>query len=82
MFSGKFCRENGFFEERQSVYSLRHAFEDRMKEADIDVEMRKYLMGHAQDRQEYGAYASLKKKWEAVSAIELSYDTAIFDNIC
>ena len=78
----KFCRENGFFEEGQSVYSLRHTFEDRMKEADIDGEMRKYLMGHAIDRQEYGAFASLKKKWEAVKAIELPYNDEIFKGIC
>lgn len=78
---GKFCRENNFFETGQSVYSLRHSFEDRMKEARIDVEMRKYLMGHDIDRQEYGSYASLKFKWEAVKSIELPFDAAIFSDI-
>ena len=78
----KFCRENQFFEAGQSMYSIRHSFEDRMKEADVDVEMRKYLMGHEIDREKYGSFASLKKKWEAVKKIELPFDPALFKDIC
>ena len=36
------------------VYSLRHSFEDRAKEAGIDEEVRKILVGHAIDRPRYG----------------------------
>ncbi|WP_319568229.1 DUF6538 domain-containing protein [Cohaesibacter marisflavi] len=78
----KFCRENHFFDDGQSMYSIRHTFEDRMKEADTDVEMRKYLMGHDIDREEYGSFASLKKKWEAVKKIELPFDPATIKDIC
>ena len=48
-----------------------------MKEADIDVEMRKYLLGHSIDRQEYGEYASIKKKWQIAKKLELPFDGAV-----
>lgn len=78
----KYMRENELVQPDSglSAYSLRHSFEDRMKEARIDVEMRKYLMGHAIDRQEYGEYASLKAKWQAVKQIELPFDLAVVGN--
>lgn len=40
---------------RHKIYSLRHSFEDRMKEAGLDSELRKILRGHTIDRVEYGA---------------------------
>lgn len=75
----KFFREHKFFppDSGKSAYSLRHSYEDRMKEADIDVEMRKYLLGHAIDRQVYGEFASIKKKWEIAKKIELPYDPIV-----
>lgn len=75
----KFFRDNDFFpaDSGKSAYSLRHSYEDRMKERDIDVEMRKYLMGHKIDRQEYGEYASIKKKWEIAKRLELPFDPIV-----
>lgn len=51
----KFMRENGLLETPEhTMYSLRHAFEDRMLEAGIDERIRKDLLGHTLDRERYG----------------------------
>jgi integrase len=44
---------------RHRIYSFRHAFEKRMIEAEIDTELRKILMGHADERPKYGDGGSL-----------------------
>jgi hypothetical protein len=50
----KFFRENGLFPTPDhKIYSFRHTFEDRLKEAGIDDELWRLLMGHAIDRSEY-----------------------------
>lgn len=77
----KFCRENGFFETGQSVYSLRHSFEDRLKDAHVDAEMRKYLMGHGIGREEYGGYGSMELKQDAIQRIVRPFDPAIIADI-
>lgn len=75
---GKYLRENNLFEmPRQTFYSLRHSFEDRMKNAKIDAEVRKILMGHSIDRQSYGEGGSLKLRQEAMQAVSLPYDPVI-----
>lgn len=74
----KFLRENGLRETpRHTFYSLRHSFEDRMKEAKVDAELRRILMGHALDRPEYGEGGSLKLRQEAMLAVTLPFDPAI-----
>lgn len=51
----KYFRENGLFPSpKHVIYSLRHSFEDRAKEARLDTELRMFLMGHATDRPKYG----------------------------
>ncbi|SIQ39189.1 Site-specific recombinase XerD [Paracoccus thiocyanatus] len=51
----KFLAENGLLEtEQHSMYSLRHAFEDRMLTAGIDERIRRDLMGHGLKRERYG----------------------------
>lgn len=56
----KYFKENGLFpSDRHTVYSFRHGFEDRMKEAHVDTELRKILMGHTIDRPTYGEGGSL-----------------------
>jgi hypothetical protein len=41
-------RENGLRETPEhSVYSLRHSFEDRLLDRDVDERIRRDLMGHA-----------------------------------
>ncbi|GGO39300.1 integrase [Gemmobacter aquaticus] len=56
----KFLRSNALMETpRHTIYSLRHAFEDRMLAARIDERIRRDLMGHALARERYGLGASL-----------------------
>lgn len=74
----KFMRENGLCETpRHKVYSLRHAFEDRMKDGNLDSELRMMLMGHAIDRPDYGSGGSLKWRYNELKKIELPYDPEI-----
>jgi integrase len=60
-----------------TIYSIRHAFEDRMKDALVDEEVRKLLMGHALDRPRYGAGGSLELRREALARITLPFDKSI-----
>ena len=47
----KYLRTNGLLETpRHSLYSLRHAFEDRMLRNGVDERVRRDLMGHALGR--------------------------------
>ena len=58
----KFLRENGLCETpAHTHYCLRHSFEDRMLAAGIDERIRRDLMGHALNRERYGAGASLEQ---------------------
>lgn len=57
-----FLRENGLMESKDHVlYSLRHSFEDRLLAAEVDERIRRDLMGHALDRERYGAGATLEQ---------------------
>ncbi len=68
----KYLRENGLLEsERHSMYSLRHAFEDRMLEAGVDERVRRDLLGHRLDRERYGKGASLEKALELLKPVAL-----------
>lgn len=74
----KYLRENDLLPSRQhSVYSLRHSFEDRMKEGKVDAELRKILMGHALDRPEYGEGGSLALRREAMLRAALPFEPSI-----
>lgn len=57
--SAAFTRRKLFETPDHVMYSFRHAFEDRMKEAGIDVELRMLLMGHDNSRPEYGTGGSM-----------------------
>lgn len=59
------------------VYSLRHSFEDRMKDGDFDTELRMMLMGHAIDRPSYGVGGGLAWRHEALKRIALPFDPSI-----
>ena len=68
----KFMRENGLRETPEhSVYSLRHSFEDRLLDRDVDERIRRDLMGHALTRERYGRGASLEKLASVISRIAL-----------
>lgn len=68
----KFLRENGLLETpAHSLYSLRHAFEDRMLAAGVDERIRRDVLGHRLDRERYGAGASLAQLSEVLSPCAL-----------
>jgi integrase len=68
----KFLRENGLMEsEEHTLYSLRHAFEDRMLAAGIDDRIRRDLFGHRLDRERYGKGATLEHKQQLLQAAAL-----------
>ena len=66
----KYLRGNGLMETtRHTIYSLRHAFEDRMLAARIDERIRCDLMGHSLGRERYGLGASLEHTAELLAPI-------------
>ena len=74
----KFFRGNKLFPTPDhKIYSFRHTFEDRLKEAGIDDELRRLLMGHAIDRPKYGSGGSLEWRQSEMRKIELSFDASI-----
>lgn len=60
-----------------TLYSFRHAYEDRMKEGDIDEELRRILMGHALDRPRYGSGGGLAWRRKQMAKIMLPFDPTI-----
>jgi len=74
----KFFRKNKLLPTSDHfIYSLRHSFEDRMKEAGVDFEMRQILMGHSMDRPEYGEGGSMRLKQDIMKKVALPFDPAI-----
>lgn len=68
----KYLRENGVFEsEQQSLYSLRHALQDRLIAVDCPDRVAAELMGHRFHRPRYGAGASLAHRREWLERIAL-----------
>lgn len=59
------------------IYSLRHSFEDRMKDANLHDDLRRILMGHAIDRPKYGSGGSLEWKRDELLKIALPFDASI-----
>ena len=62
---------------KHTLYSLRHAFEDRMKDAGIDTELRMILMGHRIDRAQYGSGGSLTWRKENLEKIALPFEARV-----
>ncbi len=68
----KFLRENGLMEsDRHVMYSLRHAFEDRMLRGRIDERVRRELMGHSLGREKYGQAGGLAFKAQELNRIAI-----------
>ena len=67
--SAAFSRRKLFETPDHVIYSFRHAFEDRMKEAGLDFELRMLLMGHDNRRPEYGTGGSMKYRQLALEKI-------------
>ncbi len=75
----KFFRNNGLLPTpAHRPYSLRHAFEDRMKEGGLDYELRCHLMGHATDRPDYGEGGGLAWRRDQLMKITLPFDSCTF----
>lgn len=74
-----FRNRNLFPSSDHVIYSFRHAFEDRMLEADIDHDMRYYLMGHKNTRPAYGKKGSMEFRREQLLKIAHPFDYSIFD---
>ncbi|WP_181164454.1 phage integrase [Amaricoccus solimangrovi] len=67
-----YMRENGLRENpRQTAYSLRHGFEDRLLDAGCDDRIRADLMGHKYARPKYGAGGRLARVAEEIGKIAL-----------
>lgn len=74
----KFLRTNGLLPTRgHTVYSFRHAFEDRMKIAGLEDELRRLIMGHAIDRPKYGEGGSLAWRRDELMKVVLPFDPTI-----
>lgn len=68
----KYLRENGLTETpKHTAYGLRHNFEDRMLAARIDDRIRRDLIGHRLNREEYGEGATLKHTQELLMKLAL-----------
>ncbi|WP_320235805.1 DUF6538 domain-containing protein [Mesorhizobium montanum] len=72
-----FKKHNLFPTESHTFYSLRHSFEDRMKNARLDEELRRMLMGHMIDRPKYGEGGEMKMWQEELMKIALPFDPSI-----
>lgn len=75
----KFLRANKLLPPggRHTVYSLRHSFEDRMKNGGLDEELRRILLGHTINRPRYGAGGSLEWRRDEMLRIALPFDPSI-----
>lgn len=74
----KFMRDNELWpSKKHTVYSIRHGFEDRMKEGGLDEELRRILMGHSIDRPRYGTGGALSWRRNELLKIALPFDPAI-----
>lgn len=56
------------------VYSIRHSFEKRMLEAGLEYDLRCTLMGHKNERPEYGDGGSLEFRRSELEKIVFPYD--------
>ncbi|RAZ71811.1 DUF6538 domain-containing protein [Mesorhizobium atlanticum] len=72
-----FKKHELFPTDKHTFYSLRHSFEDRMKNARLDEELRRMLMGHSIDRPKYGEGGEMKMWQEELMKIALPFDPSI-----
>lgn len=64
--------------EQHVFYSFRHSFEDRMKEARLDFELRCKVMGHKNSRPEYGTGGSLEYVRDELKKIAHPFKPELF----
>lgn len=68
----RFKAEGLFETPDHRIYSIRHAFEKRMLEADVDYGLRCILMGHHNTRPSYGDGGSLEYRREQMEKFSLN----------
>lgn len=74
----KYLRENDLVPTpKHTLYSIRHSFEDRMKEAGIDGEMREIFFGHRRSRQEYGSGGALEWRRSLLKRMVLPFEAGL-----
>lgn len=74
----KYLRENDLMPSPDhTLYGLRHSFEDRMKEAGLGDELRRSVMGHRINREQYGIGGGLEWRRSELKKIALSFDPQI-----
>ncbi|MGB3644594.1 MAG: DUF6538 domain-containing protein [Mesorhizobium sp.] len=66
---------------RHTAYSLRHSFEDRMKNARLDEELRRIFMGHTIDRPKYGEGGAMQMWLEEIKKVDLPFDPVIVETV-
>lgn len=74
----KYLKSNDLAPNGLTTYSIRHTYEDRMKDGQIDLEMRKQIVGHSLDRSAYGRGFDLPAMQDAMHSIALPFDEKIF----
>ncbi len=78
----KYLRNNGLAPTpRHTLYGLRHSMEDRMKEAGIGDDLRRILLGHRIDREEYGIGGSLEWRQKELAKVALPFAPAVFNGL-
>ena len=77
--SAAFERRGLFETPDHVVYSFRHAFEDRMKEAGSDFELRCLLMGHDTSRPAYGGGGSMSYRRNELLKIAHPFPNALLN---
>src|SRR5690606_40289542 len=78
----KYLRNNGLAPTpRHTLYGLRHSMEDRMKEAGIGDDLRRILLGHRIDREEYGIGGSLEWRQKELAKVALPYSPGVLNGL-
>ena len=67
--------------EKHRIYSFRHAFEKRMQEAGLDYGLRCTLMGHKNNRPQYGGGGSLAYRQKELLKIVHPIDDAFIQSL-
>lgn len=76
--ANKFLEEHGLRETpKHTLYSLRHAFKDRLRETSATDEMKDELMGHDTKKPKYGDGHGLHLKLAIIEQIALGPGTAV-----
>lgn len=78
----KYLRNNGLTPTPEhTLYGLRHSMEDRMKEAGLGDDLRRMLMGHRVNREEYGIGGGLEWRRSELEKVALPFAPEILNGL-